>query len=317
MSKRRHLPIRSGYTLIELVIAMVGASALMVGLSSSIFIALKATSTSDTPTVATIEGNAALTDMLTDIEFALSFSEQTSNAITFTVPDRNGDSTPETIRYAWSGTPGDPITRQYNGGDVATLVDNVHVFQHDLPVGAANLLSNPGMELGTLYWDGFDRSTTLPSFPSHTGLASQYHLRWDNSGENGIRQDITSSISNGVAYQLSFWLHTYSTGGPYDAKAQLRVTSSGGGEQVFAITPTSITSTATWYLVDGAATPIWTGTLESAYFEAVSDLQECRYDDATFRVLQTTHQQVNFRLQVGPDPHAMLHCGGQLINSPL
>lgn len=126
---------RAGYTLAELVVALLGASVLMVGLSSTLFIALQASDTSTTPTTATIDGNEALSELLSDMEFALSFSEQTATAITFSVPDRDGDSNPETIRYAWSGTPGDPLTRQYNGGTVATLVDNVHDFQHDLTLG--------------------------------------------------------------------------------------------------------------------------------------------------------------------------------------
>ncbi|MBN2129397.1 MAG: hypothetical protein JW741_07865, partial [Sedimentisphaerales bacterium] len=41
------------------------------------------------------------------------------------VADRNNDDVPETIRYEWSGAPGDPLTRQYNGGAVVEIVGNV------------------------------------------------------------------------------------------------------------------------------------------------------------------------------------------------
>ena len=122
---------RGGFTLVELMVALVGASLLMIGLSSAIFIALKATDTLNTPSGASIEGNAALADLLSDIEFATSFSEKTATATTFTVPDRNGDASPETIRYAWSGTAGDPLTRQYDGGTVANLIEDVHDFGFD------------------------------------------------------------------------------------------------------------------------------------------------------------------------------------------
>ena len=137
------LTARGGYTLVELMVSLVGASALMVGLSSTIFIALQATDTSSTPTSATIEGNAALTDLLSDIEFATSFSEKTASATTFTVPDRDGNASPETIRYAWSGTPGGPLTRQYNGGTVATLVEDVHDFgfEYSQPAGAVEYVT--------------------------------------------------------------------------------------------------------------------------------------------------------------------------------
>ena len=72
--KRRaiHLPIRGGYTLVELILAMVGAGALLAGLSSTMIIAIRATNTSNTPTAATIDGNSALIDLLADLEFALS-----------------------------------------------------------------------------------------------------------------------------------------------------------------------------------------------------------------------------------------------------
>ena len=53
----------------------------------------------------------------------------TPNAITFDVADRNhGDPGPETITYAWAGTPGDPLTRQYNGGTIVNLQEDVQEF---------------------------------------------------------------------------------------------------------------------------------------------------------------------------------------------
>ena len=41
--------------------------------------------------------------MLADLQLATGFTERTTKAATFTVPDRDGDSKPETLRYAWSG----------------------------------------------------------------------------------------------------------------------------------------------------------------------------------------------------------------------
>jgi hypothetical protein len=48
--------------------------------------------------------------------------------IEFTVADRNGDEVDETIHYEWSNTPGDPLTRQYNGGAVVNLLEDVNLF---------------------------------------------------------------------------------------------------------------------------------------------------------------------------------------------
>ena len=108
--------VRRGYTLLELMIAMVGATTLMAGLSSAIFVAVQAAGTDDSPLSASRRGGAVLSDLLAELEFARSFTETTPTAITMIVPDRDGDTIAETIRYAWSGTPGDPLTRQYNGG---------------------------------------------------------------------------------------------------------------------------------------------------------------------------------------------------------
>ncbi len=141
--KPKHLLLRNGWSLVELMVALGGSSALLVGLTSTIFIAMKATDTSTTPTTATIEGNAALMNLLTELEFAISFSEKTLNATTFTVPDRDGNASAETIRYAWSGTPGDSLTRQYNGGTVTSLVENVHslAFQYFQPSSAVQYVT--------------------------------------------------------------------------------------------------------------------------------------------------------------------------------
>jgi hypothetical protein len=303
---------RSAHTLIELMVAMTAASVLIVGLSSSVFIALKATDTENTATSAILEGGDALDSMLLDIEFALSFSEQTANAITFTVPDRDGDSNPEIIRYAWSGVPGDPLTRQYNGGSVATMLENVHVFQHDLPLPSSNLLSNADMEAGTVNWQETN-SGVQNATEAYTGVQSLY-VNCLTTGECGVQQDVSAQVANGVTYEIGEWLKTWVS--PGNAKVQLRITSTGEGEQIFASNGCSI-SDSTWHLVDGLVTPTWSGSLLSAYWEAVSDLQEVYLDDAYMRVWQSTEQCINISLQVGSDSRSIVQSGVAFLNSPL
>jgi prepilin-type N-terminal cleavage/methylation domain-containing protein len=126
--KTNHLT-HGGFTLIELIVSLTAASFLMVGLSSTLFIAFRATDTSNTPATNTLEGLARLSDMAAELPYTQTVIEKTANAITVTVPDRNDpDTNPETIRYAWSGAAADPLTRQYNGGIVANVVENVHNF---------------------------------------------------------------------------------------------------------------------------------------------------------------------------------------------
>lgn len=314
----RHLP-SGGYTLIELMVAMVGSCALLAGLSSAIFIALKATDTSSTPTAATLEGNATLTEILSDIEYAIAFSEITTGAITFTVADRDGDDNPETIRYAWSGTPGDPLTRQYNGGGVATLVENVHVFQHDLPVPSPNLLSNADMELGTTNWQAIPGATMYSqSSVVHAGSVSLYAYRNTASDESGLRQNVTSQLTNGSTYKVCAWMRKWAAPAPFDVKLQLRVNSTGGGEQIFSTDSFGINNSAFLY-VNGIVTPTWSGTLLSAHWEAtgIGNIQDIYVDDAELRVEQNVDQHVNITLQVGGNTHAQVRSGAWLTNSPL
>ncbi len=318
-STTRGRMIYHGYTLVELMVAMVGASALMVGLSSSIFIAFQATDISNTPASAMIEGNAALSDMLSDLEFAQSFTEITATAITFTVPDRNDDTVAETIRYAWSGTPGDPLTRQVNGGPVATLADNVHLFQHNIPTPQPNLLSNPDMELGTVNWEAIPGAIAYADWVTiHGGAQSLYTYRSNANSESGVRQDVTSQIANGLTYELSAWMMKWAASSPFDVRIQLRVTSTGDGEKIFS-TGISLINNVDFRLTQGTVTPTWSGTLVSAYWEAtgISKIQEIYVDDAVLRAKQLRKQIVNISLQVGGDPRSQIQSGVRLPNAPL
>ena len=127
MSNGCHEPLRrSGHTFVELMIAMAGASLLMVGLASAILISVSAAKPGGESTSTLIKANSLLTEIRLNLEFAESLTQKSATAIAFTVPDRDGDASAETFRYAWSGTPGDPLTREYNGGDAVALIDNVY-----------------------------------------------------------------------------------------------------------------------------------------------------------------------------------------------
>lgn len=121
-SRRGH-----GYTLIELVVSMPAATLLMASLASTLFIASQAFE-GNGPAVRKSAAGEVASDLMTDLSEAIRFSERTATAATFTVPDRDGDSNHETIRYAWSGTPGDPLTYEYNGSAPAILASDVQQF---------------------------------------------------------------------------------------------------------------------------------------------------------------------------------------------
>ena len=135
--------LRRGFTLLELTIAVAISRFLVLGMMSTVGIVLKASDMSVGPSTGTREGHAAITQMYSELQIVTALSEKTSRAFTVTVPDQNFDTVDDRIRYAWSGTPGSPLTRQFNGGAITTLVDAVHDFdvQYIPPIGAVTSFS--------------------------------------------------------------------------------------------------------------------------------------------------------------------------------
>ncbi len=119
---------RHAYTLLELVVSLVSSAVLVAGLSGSLFIASKSLQSADSSTCQVSTAGRILHDLNRDLNQALSITERTANAISLLVPDRNGDSSAEAIRYAWSGVAGAPLTVQYNGGAVEPLANDVQGF---------------------------------------------------------------------------------------------------------------------------------------------------------------------------------------------
>lgn len=126
-SSRRPAP-RAGYTLIEMAVSLLGTAGLVLGLASSLFITLQASDQSTTSAAAILRGTETLVDLQADIQHARTLAEQLPQSITVTVADRQGDSLDDVIRYSWSGTPGDPLMRQYNVGLPRTVAEDVHAF---------------------------------------------------------------------------------------------------------------------------------------------------------------------------------------------
>jgi hypothetical protein len=119
---------RAGLTLVEMAVALVSSSVLVAGLAGALYVSTQALPPVESVSRQSTTSSTVLCDLISDVSTALSFSERTSRALTFTVPDRDGDNLVETVRYAWSGNAGDPLTYQYNGGTAVTLAEDVQVF---------------------------------------------------------------------------------------------------------------------------------------------------------------------------------------------
>jgi type II secretory pathway pseudopilin PulG len=119
---------RGGFTLIEAVLSVAITAVIGLSLTGVMVMAQKALAGGIAETDTAYKTDRAMQMILMDINLATSMPERTAHAITVVVPDRDGGGQSETIRYAWDGVAGDPLTRQYNGGTVTTLAENIYQF---------------------------------------------------------------------------------------------------------------------------------------------------------------------------------------------
>lgn len=118
----------TGVSLVEVVVSMAIMSVLISAMGSAVFLATKALPDPDSPTFIILDTGQVANDIAQELRYAVTFSQRLPNTVQFTVADRDSDLIPETILYQWSGTPGDPLTRQYNGGTVVNVIDSVSQF---------------------------------------------------------------------------------------------------------------------------------------------------------------------------------------------
>ena len=119
---------RRGVTMIELVISVTIAALIGSGIHACLIVAANSVPDIQGPGMAALQANQILDQMAAELETAIFVSERTATSITFSVTDRNNDGLNERIRYAWGGTPGTALTRQYNGGTPAIVLASVDQF---------------------------------------------------------------------------------------------------------------------------------------------------------------------------------------------
>lgn len=109
---------------------MAAASILVAGMASTMFVALKASNPASTPAAGMLTALSCMADMSAELQYATVVTISGSQrGIEVTVPDRSdADTADETIRYAWSGVAGDPLTRQFNSGSVVNVIPSVQAL---------------------------------------------------------------------------------------------------------------------------------------------------------------------------------------------
>jgi hypothetical protein len=109
-------------TLVELVVSAAAAALLLGGMASAIVVAAQALPENTGALEALVDGGLVLEQLSGELALAVAVTEFDEHAVTFEVPDRDADGTPEQIRYSWDGTAGDPVERSYNGGTARAVV---------------------------------------------------------------------------------------------------------------------------------------------------------------------------------------------------
>jgi hypothetical protein len=109
-----HRATRRGFTLVELGVSSAIVGMLMVSLASVVVVSAKALPEPGSPADRTGQNTSALELLAGELRCAVEVISAQPGSVEFRVADRDGDKTPETIRYAWAGA-GSPLTREYNG----------------------------------------------------------------------------------------------------------------------------------------------------------------------------------------------------------
>ncbi|MBI4717859.1 MAG: hypothetical protein HY763_08660 [Planctomycetes bacterium] len=117
-----------GYTLVELSLSMAATALIMTGLASAMVLTTRAIPTGKTAVEAQTQAFHAAEEIAADLYCARSFTVRTALAAEFTVADRTGDASPDTIRYEWSGVAGAPVMRRFNNDAATEFLSDVREF---------------------------------------------------------------------------------------------------------------------------------------------------------------------------------------------
>ena len=114
------------------------------------------------------EAAIAMTRMRSELGQAIAIVSLSASQVTFTHPDVTGDGVADTVTYQWSGTAGDSVTRQVNGGAQEDMLTQCQAFSLSALAPTVHLVAGTRYPLKLLYYQ-------------KTGTAS-CHLMWSAAG---------------------------------------------------------------------------------------------------------------------------------------
>ncbi len=112
------------FTMIELIMALSISTVVMLGVVSLLTLSSSAVPQPGGIQETAVDGADLLSRLSSDLACATQITQSGAAAIAFIVPDRTGDTLPETIAYKWEGTAGGPITREVNGAGPVVVLDD-------------------------------------------------------------------------------------------------------------------------------------------------------------------------------------------------
>lgn len=131
------------FTLVETVAAMGVMAILLVGMAGALTISTTAADAGHDRSSQAFRAAAAADTVLADLNEATAITARSKSEVSLTVPDRTGDSAPETVTYRW-GAAGSPLYRAVNG-DEHVLLPVVDQFTIDL-IGRSGASSSNSAE---------------------------------------------------------------------------------------------------------------------------------------------------------------------------
>jgi hypothetical protein len=114
---------------VELVLATVVLSVILLGMHSAMMLAWRATPQRESLNSATMTAAAGVDLLASELAYATSITSASATSIEFVVPDRTGDGAADSVSYVWSGNKGDPLVRRINGSAAAPVAADVAEFQ--------------------------------------------------------------------------------------------------------------------------------------------------------------------------------------------
>lgn len=115
--------------MVEMVVTLVIMAILVSAMGSAVVLASRALPNESDLSVQLGRAMEVCDRMEVDLAEATSVTETGDSSVAFVVPGRGEDADgPESIRYAWSGTAGDPVTLELNGDAPAVVCENVHAL---------------------------------------------------------------------------------------------------------------------------------------------------------------------------------------------